>query len=412
MLRSMFTAISALNLHQVFMDVIADNLANANTFGYKSNRISFQDQYSQLLSIGSAPTQTVGGVNPIQVGLGTRLGTISAAFTQGSLQATGRNTDLAIQGDGFFVFSNGAGNTYYSRDGLLDLDANGFLVHSATGLRLQGWPAVNGAINTGAAIGDIQLPLGSTLARATTNALLGGNLDSTTPLVDDPATPEIENQFETAVGVYDSLGVLHSVTLTYTHTADNTWSWTASGDGAVGAGVLTFDANGQYATGSPGSITIPGTGGAAVTTFEVDFSDLSQLATESDVSLFNQDGLAAGDLTTFYISPDTGEIYGLYSNGMQQLVGQMAMARFVNPTGLVHNGQNMYSEGLNSGDPSVGAANTGGRGVVVSGYLEGSNVDMAQEFTNMILAQRGFQASSRIITTSDEMLQELVNLKR
>ncbi len=401
MLRSMFTAISALHLHQYFMDVVADNLANANTYGFKANRFSFQDQFSQMISVGSAPNGNMGGVNPIQIGLGTRIGTTTPTFTQGSLEATGRNTDLAMQGDGFFIYSNGQ-KSYYSRDGMLDIDADGYLVNSATGMRVQGWQAQGGVIAGGGATTGIQLPIGSTLARATTNTLIGGNLDSSLPIGDS---------YDLTMGVYNSLGVLHDVTVTITHDADNSWSWTASGGGATGSGTLTFDADGQYVSGA-GTITIPGTGGAADTTFDLDLTSVTQLASDSDISLINQDGLAAGDLTTFYVSSDNGEVYGIYSNGMQELVGQLAIARFVNPSGLIRSGQNMYEQGLNSGDASVGTAGTGGRGVVVSGYLEGSNVDMAQEFTNMILAQRGFQASSRVITTSDEMLQELVNIKR
>lgn len=419
MLRSMFTAISSLNLHQYFMDVVADNLANANTYGFKSSRISFQDQFSQTLWMGSAPIGDLGGINPAQVGLGVRIGAISGNFGQGALQATGRNTDLAIQGDGFFIYADGAA-TFYSRDGALDLDSDGYLVNSATGMRIQGWQAalVNGvpAVDTTAPTGPIQLPLGATIARATQNAGLGGNLDANLPTVDDPTTAEIENQYTSTIGVYDSLGVMHSVTITYTHTGDNAWTWAASGAGVdtvTSQGTLLFDpsGNGQYLSGS-GVVTIAGSGGAANTVFDLDLSGLTQLATDSDISVVTQDGLAAGDFSGFYVTPETGEIYGVFSNGMQQLVGQLALASFVNPNGLVRAGQNLFQTGVNSGDPAVGAAGVGDRGSVVAGYLEGSNVDLAQEFTNMILAQRGFQASSRVITTSDEMLQELVNIKR
>jgi flagellar hook protein FlgE len=401
MLRSMFTAISALNLHQYFMDVVADNLANANTNGFKASRFSFQDQFAQMMSFGSAPDGTNGGVNPVQIGLGTRIGTTTPSFVQGSLQATGQNTDMAIQGDGFFIYSNGQKN-FYSRDGTLAIDSDGYLVHAATGMRIQGWQANAGVVNAGQATTGIQLPLGSSLARATTNAALGGNLDSSTAIGDS---------YDVTAGVYDSLGTLHSVTLTFQHDADNSWSWTASGGGASGNGTIVFDDQGQYQSGT-GSVTIPASAGAAAVNFTPDLSKITQLATTGDVSVLNQDGLAAGDLTTFFVSSDNGEVYGLYSNGMQELVGQLALANFVNPSGLTRSGQNMFEQGLNSGEPSVGAADSGGRGSIASGYLEGSNVDMSQEFTNMILAERGFQASSRVITTSDEMLQELVNLKR
>lgn len=405
MLRSMFTAISSLNLHQIYMDVVANNLANVNTYGYKSNRVSFQDQFSQTLWDGSAPGDNLGGINPAQIGLGVRLGAISPNFNQGMLQGTGRNTDLAIQGDGFFIYNNLV-TQYYSRDGSLELDAEGYLVNGATGQRIQGWMAtVSGttaSVDTGRPIEAIQLPLGATLARATQNATLKGNLDSTF----DPA-----DNYDMTMGVYDSLGVLHSINVEFAHTADNTWSWTASGDGATGSGTLTFDANGQYVSGS-GTVTVPGTDGAADTTLTLDMGGLTQLATDNDVAMTYQDGLAAGSFSSFFVTPSTAEIYGVYSNGMQQLIGQLAISNFVNPAGLTKVGNNLYQVSANSGDPSIGGAGTGGRGTIAAGYLEGSNVDLGQEFTNMILAQRGFQASSRVITTSDEMLLELVNIKR
>ncbi len=401
MIRSMFTAINALSTHQYFMDVVADNLANANTIGFKSSQVTFQSQFAQLLRSGAAPSGELGGINLTQIGLGTRLGSITPNFTQGMLQSTGRSTDLAIQGDGFFIYSDGT-NMFYSRDGSLAIDAEGYLVNGSNGGRLQGWEAIAGVVDTGLPIGSIQLPLNSTLARATANAILGGNLDSSTTIGDT---------YDATVGVYDSLGVLHSVDLTFTRTADDTWDWSASGSGATGSGTVTFDAEGQYASGS-GTITVPGTDGADATVFDLDLSGLTQLATESDASALSQDGLAPGSFSSFYVTSDNGEVYGLYSNGMQQLIGQLSLAKFANPTGLTRVGQNLYQTGLNSGEPVVSTAGSGGLGSVVGGYLEGSNVDLAREFTNMILAQRGFQASSRVITTSDEMLQELVNLKR
>lgn len=409
MLRSMFTSIGSLTLHQSYMDVVANNLANVNTTGYKSSRVTFQDQISQLLAAGAAPSANVGGINPTQIGLGVRLGSITTGFTQGALQSTSRPSDIAIQGDGFFIYSDNT-TQYYSRDGALDMDADGVLVNTSTGLRIQGWQAQTisgstGVIDTGLPIGQITIPVNSTLARATTNATLRGNLDSTLPL---------GNTFTATAGIYDSLGVLHPVSVVYTHTANDTWTWAASAGSpaaSVGSGTVTFNTSGQY-TGGSGTITIPGTGGAAATTATLDMSNLTQLATANDVALSNQDGLAAGSLSGFSVVTNTGEIYGLYSNGLQERIGQIAMANFINPSGLEHAGQNLFITGLNSGAPQVGTANSGGRGTLVSGYLEASNVDMAQEFTNMILAQRGFQASSRVITTSDEMLQELVNLKR
>ncbi len=407
MIRSMYTAISSLHLHQYFMDVVADNLGNANTYGFKASRFTLQDQFSQVMSVGSAATDTQGGVNPVQIGLGTRVGTSTPVFTQGPLTSTGRTTDLAIQGDGFLIYKGDTTNLY-SRDGMLEIDSLGYLVNPATGLRVQGWSVTSGStVDTGQAIDDIQLPIDTSLAQATENAIISGNLNSTIP------TSGSASSYNMTFGVYDSLGVMHSITTTYTHTGDLAWSWSAAENGTnVGSGALSFDgATGQSLTAS-GSVTVPGANGADAATITLDFSTLSQLATESSIAATSQDGLAAGSLTTFVIAPQTGEVYGQFSNGMQQLLGQVALAKFINPSGLVRNGQNLFEMGLNSGEPSIGAAGTGGRGVIVSGHLEGSNVDMAQEFTNMILAQRGFQASSRVITTSDQMLQELVNIQR
>lgn len=410
MLRSMFTSINALNSYQFFMDVVADNLANANTVGFKSNRVTFQTQFAQVMQAGSAPSGELGGVNPTQVGLGNRLLSVSSNFNQGMLQSTGRNTDMAIQGGGFFVYANGA-NQFYSRDGSVEVDSAGYLVNPATGYRLQGWQAVisgsAASIDTGAPIGGIQLPLNTSLASATSQVSLGGNLDSGLAATES---------FDTTIGVYDSLGELHSVTLTFTRQDDgsgnpgDTWDLSASGGVSSASGSVTFD-QGMYASGT-GSITVTGTNGAADTTFDLDFSKLTQLAKASDATALDQDGLAAGSFSSFYIAPQTGEVYGVYSNGMQELVGQVALASFVNPMGMIRVGQNMFQPGVNAGEPAIGAAGSGGRGEIAGGYLEASNVDMAQEFTNMILAQRGFQASSRVITTSDEMLQELVNIKR
>jgi flagellar hook protein FlgE len=400
MIRSMFTAISALTLHQSYMDVVADNLANANTAGYKSSRVTFQDQFAQMIQTGAAPSANLGGVNPIQIGLGTRMGNITPDFSQGALQSTGRSLDLAIQGDGFFVYANGA-ETFFSRDGTLSIDSEGNIGNSATGMRAQGWLAVMGAIDSTAPTGNIQIPVDASIARPTTQAILGGNLNSTVAIGDSTAV---------TMGVYDSLGVLHSATLTCTKTADNVWGWAAT-SGATGSGTLVFDTSGRWDSGS-GTITVTGTGGAAAAVVTLDLEALTQLADTTSVAVASQDGLAAGNLTGYMVSTATGEIFGTYSNGLQERLGQIALAGFLNPAGLLRIGQSLYQAGLNSGEARIGVAGTGGRGTVVSGYLEGSNVDLAQEFTSMILAQRGFQASSRVITASDEMLRELVNLAR
>ncbi|MBN1267451.1 MAG: flagellar hook protein FlgE [Anaerolineales bacterium] len=402
MLRAMSTAITSLGLHQSYMDVIADNLANANTSGFKSSTVTFQDQFGQLLGAGSSPTADLGGINPTQIGLGVRLGSISRNFTQGTLKDTGRSLDMALQGDGFFIYQDGE-TRYYSRDGSLELDSEGVLVNASTGQRILGWmPNAAGVIDTGTGLSEISIPLDDALARATTEALLGGNID---------ASAGISDTMQITIGAYDSLGDLQTLSIEFEKTADNEWDWTVTSGGS-GTGTLTFNSDGSYDAVTATQITITGAGGAANTVFDIDFSDLTQLSTDDTVALVSQNGLAAGTISGFDVVSNTGEIYGLYSNGLQQLLGQISIASFVNPVGLNRVGQNMYTVGLNSGEPQVGEAGTGGRGTISSGYLEASNVDLSKEFTNMILAQRGFQASSRIITTSDEMLQELVNLKR
>ena len=437
MLRSMFTAISALNAHQSWMDMLGNNLANVNTPGYKTSQISFQDQVSQLLRSGAAPSTTLGGVDPEQIGLGMRLGSINQNFSQGALQSTGRSSDLAIQGDGFLMYSTTLRDTgtstagsaavtstrYYSRDGSIDMDANGYLVNTNNGTRLLGWTptftsaSAAGYVDTGQQLTALQIPINSTLASRTMNTTLRGNLDSQTPTT----TP-----YTVTAGVYDSLGAPHTVTTSFQRTGNNAWNWSATYLDAAGAtqtagsGTLGFSGStGQVdpATSTSGgqpqiSLNMSTMGAFTPQVITLDLSNMTQLSTDNSVYMASQDGLAAGALTGFHFEANTGRVIALYSNGLQKWIGQVGMASFANPPGLEKAGQNLFLEGLNSGAPNMGTPDTGGRGVVVSSYVEASNVDLAQEMTNMILAQRGFQASSRMITTSDEMLQELVNLKR
>jgi len=423
MIRSMFTAISSLGLHQKYLDVVSNNLANANTIGYKANRVLFQDQFSQMLTPGSAPTATQGGTNPTQIGLGARLGYISANFTQGTLQSTGRNMDLGVQGDGFFVYGQDAGRRY-SREGSMSLDADGYLINSASGLRTQGWLTGATGIDANLPVDDIQVTSDKTVAKATENIVLGGNLSATTA-TDGTGTVSV------SMGAYDSLGALQTGSIKFTRTAADplVWDWavvdpaTGLPDPAmgVGEGTITFDVNGQVdATIDPNPVVttdveIPGSDGSAnggQIALAIDFSKMTMLNASTSAAIISQDGLAAGTVSDVFISPNDGVVSLVYSNGMVEQVGQVALARFTNPTGLVRAEGTAFLPGLNSGEAQIGAASTGGRGTIASGYQEASNVDMAQEFTNMILAQRGFQASSRVITTSDEILQELVNLKR
>ncbi len=414
MIRSMFTAISSLNLHQKYLDVVSNNLANANTTGYKSSRVLFQDQFAQMMTPGSAPSTAQGGTNPTQIGLGVSMGYITPNFTQGTLQSTGRNMDLGVQGDGFFIYGKEA-NRRYSREGSMSLDAEGFMVNAATGARAQGWLVGASGIDSNLPVDDIQIATDNTLAKATENVLLGGNLSALTA-TDGTGTATI------SMGVYDSLGTLQKGALRFTRTAADplVWDWQiidpVTGNNGTGAGTITFNTDGQTDSTTVGTpVQIPGSSGSAngsQIALTIDFSKLTMLSSANSASVTSQDGLTAGTVSDVYISPTDGAISLVYSNGLVEQVGQLALARFTNPSGLLRSEKTSFMAGLNSGEPEIGTANSGGRGSIASGYLEASNVDMAQEFTNMILAQRGFQASTRVITTSDEILQELVNLKR
>lgn len=413
MMRSMSVAIAALRNHQVFMDVVSSNISNVNTTGFKASRISFQELLSQTLRGSSAPRGGIGGLNPVQIGLGVALGGIDTLFSQGSLQDTGKLTDLAIQGDGFLVLDNGQNGYSYTRDGNLDVGIDGSLLNLATGMKVMGWQAdpVTGAVDTSQQLTEIVIPFGQSMARATSVMNMGGNLDAEA-LAGDTG--------RSTIGVYDSLGVLHNIDITFTKSAtDNQWSWTAapsttpSSLSITPAGTtITFEADGSYSSTNPATeLTIDFGNGSNTSVISLDFSNVTQLMGLSNISAASQDGLSPGSLSTFTVG-STGEVTGLFSNGLTRSLGQIAMANFTNPGGLVKEGQSLFVVSANSGTPQVGLPGQEGRGQIAAGYLEMSNVELAQQFTSMITAQRGFQANSRVITTSDEMLQELVNLKR
>jgi flagellar hook protein FlgE len=391
MLRSLYSGISGLRSHQTMLDVTGNNIANVNTAGFKGSSVQFQDTLSQLAQGAGGPQADIGGTNPAQVGLGVQVAGISTNFAQGSAQSTGRATDLMIQGDGFFVTKLG-GETLYTRAGAFDFDPQGRLV-DPSGALVQGWGAVNGQILDGGAVGTVTLPLGAiSTAVATTSATMGGNLP-------DDAT--VGTELVRDLSVFDATGDAQNLSLTFTRTATG---WDVS-DGAVPAavaGTITF-ANGAL-TSAP-TITVAG---GAVT---LDVSKLTGFAALSTAAISGQDGRKAGTLESFTMSKD-GTLVGSFSNGASESVGRVSLATFVNPGGLEKAGSSSYRATFNSGTAELGTPGGAGFGSIVSGALEMSNVDLSQEFTNLIVAQRGFQANARIITTSDEVLQELTNLKR
>lgn len=439
MMRSMFSGVSGLRAHQTRMDVIGNNVANVNTVGFKSGRVTFQEIFSQTLRGAGAPDSASGrgGTNPMQVGLGLGVGAIDTIMTRGSLQRTDNPTDLSIEGDGFFVVKGGNADTFkFTRAGNFGVDKIGNLV-TGSGLNVYGWQKYARQTD-GTYVFDTEQPIEAInlysdvynknkkmiAAKATTSAVLSGNLDAAKAVAAVPATPTADEIFTVPMTVYDNLGNDYKVNTQFwkatATAAGSTWTWRIQpGTGYSGmtaaTGTLTFDATGKLTGGAtPTPVTfVPdaatGTGNFPV---QLDFSKITTYSADSSVKPSSIDGYSTGNLVTFNIGSD-GILTGIYSNGQQQPLGLVALAGFENPAGLQKVGDNMYIPTTNSGDFKKGLkAGSEGVGTLSPGTLEMSNVDLSQEFTNMIVTQRGFQANSRIITTTDEMLQELVNLKR
>ncbi len=418
MLQAMLAGVASIKAQQTRMNVIGNNLANVNTTAYKGSRVTFQDMLAQTLRGASRPTGALGGTNPVQFGLGVLVAGTDVNNEQGSLNATNRPTDFAVQGNGFFVVGNGE-SLAYTRDGSFALDANGDLVHQATGERMLGWTAdqASGNIDTSQPIGPnstLTVPIGArTAVQVTTDVSIAGNLDS--------------RAFNTAgtqstsftMRVYDTLGTEHLITATISEDATNPneWDWSLSGsngDTVTGNGTLVFDpTSGQLVSGNPGAMTVtpPVTTGIPAFNVALDFGTVSQRASDMQVQMSNQNGFAPGSLSSFSVGTD-GIITGLYTNGLTRPLGQIALAIFPNANGLERLGSNVWRETDNSGIPVIGPPRTGGRGYVNSGFLEQSNIDISNEFTDLIVTQRGFQANTKVVTTVDEMLQDLINIKR
>jgi flagellar hook protein FlgE len=401
----MFSAISGLRAHQTKMDVVGNNIANVNTVGYKSQTTVFEDTLSQLLRNGSAPQAGAAGSNPAQVGLGVKVASISTNWTQGSTQNTGRATDFMISGDGFFMTKSGSENLY-TRAGSFDFDGVGNLVTPDGGI-LQGWVAdpTTGAINANGPVENMQIPYGQVLAPvASTNGAAAGNLS---------ADAAVGDSVETQITMYDQLGNPHDISYTFTKTAANKWDVDVL-DG--GTSLLTSGAESIDFTASnglvPDTTTISTDATKGWGAVDIDLSKVTQYGGKASVTPTTPVGAgsALGTLESFGLSGD-GTITGVYSNGLRKPLGQLALATFANPSGLTKAGNSSYRVGDNSGNALVGTAGTGGRGTLTAGALEMSNVDLSEEFTGLIVAQRGFQANSKVITTSDEILQTLVNMK-
>jgi flagellar hook protein FlgE len=441
MLRSLTAAIAGLKNQQTKMDVIGNNISNVNTVAFKSGRVTFKEGFAQALSSATRPNGETGGTDPVQVGLGSQIGSVDTMFTQGSLETTGNNTDLAIQGDSFFVVKKGA-QSLYTRAGNFQLDANGNLVSGTDGFRVQGRMATNGKLSDMES--DIKIPIGQIApANPTTKVTISGNIDASAGVFDkgsattldalDPAQralPQNEGSFkDMTITVYDSLGTKHDLKMVMWKTGTNSWDWKFDPSGmaittppgiteVAGTHPIKFAADGTVDTSGgflPPQIKFSPSSGANDVTIDIDLGSgvngLSQFAGSSNAVMRDQDGFGNGTLQSYSIDA-TGTIVGSFTNGTTTTLGQIALADFNNPTGLERVGDNMYGVTPNSGAAILGYAGEGATSTIASGMLEESNVDLAREFTDMIVAQRGFQASGRVITTSDQMLQDLVQLKQ
>ncbi len=438
MLQALLSGIASIKAQQLRMNIIGNNLANVNTTAYKSSSVSFEDMISQTYSNGTKPTTDLGGRNPVQFGLGVSIGGTNVDNTQGSLNATNRPTDLAIQGAGYFMVSNGQ-FTSYTRDGSFGLDANGDLIMQNTGQRVLGWQAdAAGNVDTTVPVDPssrLNIPLGGmTAVKATSKVTMAGNLDA-------GATPT--DTWTTSVRVYDSIGGAHDITIQLLNRATpptapslpvgatapagavSSWDWKAF-EGSVATGTpigdsttagnspLYFDANGATipVNGNIETMTVPaGAAGTAAFPVTLDFSKISQLNTTTQVNTSDQDGFPPGSLQGFSIGND-GTILGTFTNGLTRNLGVIAMANFSNADGLSSLGGNLWASTVNSGMPIIGQPSQGGNGVINSGFLEQSNVDIGTQFTDLIVTQRGFQANTKVVTTVDEMLQNLIDMKR
>jgi flagellar hook protein FlgE len=415
MIRAMLSSVTGLRAHEAMMDITANNLANVNTPGFKASRAVFSETLAQTIRGGGLPGGAQGGVNPLQIGLGTRIAGSVASFTQGALQLTGRQTDLAIQGDGFFLADH-QGAKFLTRAGSFGWDSTGTLTTN-DGSRVQGWqPDAAGHIATSGPTTQITIPTGPLAPVPTSKATLAGNV---------PAGAAVGATAVTTSTVYDSLGTGHDIAITMTKQATpGTWTAQITYKDSTGATIdvtptpaptLVFDTAGNITSPANMSLTNVTFGDGAPQTIDIALGDATHPLTQFDrgptLEVPVRDGQAGAELASVTFGAD-GSVNGLYTNGETKVLGIVALARVSNPEGLLKQGDDMFSTSLTSGDPVTGQPGTGQLGSLSPGSLEGSNVDLANEFTNLVLAQRGFQANSKVITTSDEMLSDLVNMKR
>jgi flagellar hook protein FlgE len=437
LLTALNTGATGMEANSLDLDVIGDNISNANTIGFKAGRAAFRDALYQEL---------IGAPGGGQMGLGVQLNAVQRIISQGALTNTGVATDLALEGSGYFVVKgnhDGINGQFYTRAGQFSVDKNGYL-SNLEGLRVQGYTA-NTAGVLGAQLGDLNVGAVTAQPTATKNITIRANLaaNATVPAAAwDPANPDTTSNFHSTVNIYDSLGVQHDVTMYYVKTASGAWDFHAMTDGGgltggtagtpteIATGSVTFDSSGHLATVTQSSNFNPlgatqpqpltfnlgtstaagGAGNDGLTQYQ-DQAGYGGTSSPANDLYIAQDGNSYGTLSSVSIN-NQGQIIGSFTNGGTQTLGEVAVAGFQANDQVRRIGGNLVIESAASGQPTIGAPGSGGRASVVSGALEQSNVDIANEFVRMIAAQRGFQANSKTITTADALLQELMNLKR
>jgi flagellar hook protein FlgE len=432
LMTALYSGASGLEASSLELSVVGDNIANGNTVGFKGSRAAFSDAMAQNL-IGDT------GVDGGQRGLGVKLQVVQKILTQGALVNTGNATDIGIEGSGFFAVRgtrNGTTGDFYTRAGQFTLDENGYLV-TLGNMKVQGYTADSAGTVNGASVGDLQVGTAGTSPRASTTVTMKANLqaDAVAPTLPwDATNPSATSNFVSSTTIYDSLGKAHQADVYFVKSATSgTWDWHALTDGMnltgqvpgnqeIAGGSMTFGANGELNTSTPGASIFNPLNATQAQPLTFDFgtptsaggtglTGVTQFNAPSATTFSNSDGYNAGTLVR--INFDTqGQIMGVFSNGQTRVLAEVALADFKAPDQMTRIGGNLYAESGTSGSPSVGGPGTGGRGQIVGGALEQSNVDMASEFIRMIASQRAFQANSKTLTTADSLLAELMTLKR
>jgi flagellar hook protein FlgE len=428
-LSALFSGVSGLRAESEAIGVVGDNIANVNTVGFKSQRAVFQDVLGHSILAGTSSALP---------GSGVRVGDVQQLFTQGSISNTGVSTDVALNGDGFLVVAgtvDGITSNFYTRAGQLTIDNDGFLVNQQA-LNVQGYKAnADGTLQ--ASVTPLQVPTSSLSPFATTEITVTANLDSREPIKTfDIANPAFTSNKSTSITVFDSLGTAQTLDVYFNNQGGNLYSYNVVADGGelaggtagtatlVSSGTLQFTSDGALQTATTPPLAVSFAGGATANqpidlNFGPDITQDSstglagttQFASDTAVSSQSQDGYASGEFSGLAID-GTGLVQGLYTNGQKIAIGQLAIAKFRSNDGLGRAGQNLWIETRESGTAALGAAGAGGRASVSAGALEQSNVDLGEEFVGLIQHQRSFSANSKTITTADEMLQELINIKR